>query len=207
MDLKASDIPFFWGYTITTFWELKAAIHVGVSQVRIGAPIFFEVDKLKRFQVTKRIAANIAHEGYIPTTDGIAGSWIRPEDVETYSDVFDIIEFAGCDGSKEDALYRIYAEQHEWPGRVDMLISNIRTDAYNRMIPEEFAQTRRYCGQRCAAGGHCRICHRLLYLADPKVIQPYKDYLDEKRKERTEGTEGLNPTAAMKVGKILQSRD
>jgi hypothetical protein len=93
-DLKAAGIPFFWGYTITTFWELATAVAAGVSQARIGAPIFFDTQHLKNFHITKRVCANVAHDGYLPNMDGIPGPWIRPEDIEDYEDIFDIIEFA-----------------------------------------------------------------------------------------------------------------
>lgn len=181
-ELVKAGIPFFWGYTITTFSELQALILAGASEVRIGAPLFFECDKLKNFDITKRICANVAHEGYLPFMDGIIGSWIRPEDTETYEDTFDIIEFADCKEHKEEALYRIYAEQKNWPGRVDMIITNIETEAYNRMIPEEFAAARKNCGQRCASGGTCRICYRLLHLADPELIKDYQKTIEEKKK-------------------------
>jgi hypothetical protein len=181
--LKEAGIPFFWGYTITTFEELKALIAVGASQVRIGAPLFFQCDKLKKFDITKRVCANIANEGYLPYFDGVIGSWLRPEDVETYSDTFDIIEFADCKEHKEEALYRIYAEQKHWPGRVDMIISNIDTEAYNRMIPTEFAEARKNCGQRCVSGGACRICYRLLHLANPELIREYQEAMENKTEE------------------------
>lgn len=182
--LIEAGIPFFWGYTITTFWELQALIAAGASEVRIGAPLFFECEKLKKFDISKRVCANIAHEGYLPFVDGITGSWIRPEDVETYDDVFDIIEFADCKEHKEEALYRIYAEQKHWPGRVDMIITNINTEAYNRMIPEDFAAVRRTCGQRCASGSGCRICHRMLHLANPDLIRQYKEEVLDKAGEK-----------------------
>lgn len=182
--LKELGIPFFWGYTVTTFWELHALVAAGVSQVRIGAPLFFQADKLELFDVTKRVCANVAHEGYLPFVDGVTGSWIRPEDVDFYDDVFDIIEFADCKEHKEEALYRIYAEQKNWPGRVDMIITNIETDAYNRMIPEQFAGVRRNCGQRCMAGGACRVCHRLLHLANPDLIKQYKEEVIDKAEEK-----------------------
>ena len=182
--LIEAGIPFFWGYTVTTFWELQALIAAGVSQVRIGAPLFFEGEKLKKFNITKRVCANIAHEGYLPFVDGITGSWIRPEDVDTYDDVFDIIEFADCKEHKEEALYRIYAEQKHWPGRVDMIITNIDTEAYNRMISEEFVAARKNCGQRCVAGGACRICYRMLNLANPELIREYKETVLDKAEQK-----------------------
>lgn len=178
--LVEEDIPFFWGYTVNTFWELQALIAGGASQVRIGAPLFFQCDKLKSFNITKRICANIAHEGYLPFSNGIVGSWIRPEDVEAYEDTFDIIEFADCKEHKEEALYRIYAEQKQWPGRVDMIISNITTDAYNRMILPEFAEHRKNCEQRCMSNGACRICYRTLNLANPELVKEYKETVIDK---------------------------
>jgi hypothetical protein len=98
--------------------------------------------------------------------------------------VFDIIEFADCKEHKEEALYRIYAEQKHWPGRVDMIITNIDTEAYNRMIPEDFAAVRRTCGQRCVAGGACRLCHRMLHLANPDLIKQYKEEVLDKAGEK-----------------------
>ena len=49
--LVEAGIPFFWGYTVTTFWELQALIAAGASEVRIGAPLFFECEKLKKFDI------------------------------------------------------------------------------------------------------------------------------------------------------------
>ena len=172
--LKEAGIPFFWGYTVTTFWELKALIAAGVSEVRIGAPLFFDCGKLQRFDIPKRAYANIAHEGYFAHVDGVTGTWIRPEDVAAYEDTFTTLEFADCKEHKEEAMFRIYAEQHNWPGRVDMIISNITTEAYNRMIPDQFAEARKNCGQRCVAGSPCKICHHILHLANPDLIREYK---------------------------------
>lgn len=173
-ELKDNNIPFFWGYTVGTGAELVALKNLGVSQVRIGAPLFFQTKVLKEFDVKYRVAANIAHEGYIPGMSGINGSWIRPEDIELYEDIIDTIEFADCDNAKEQALYRIYAEQKAWPGKVNMLISNIENDkAYNRMLPREFTEHRLNCGQRCASGGACQLCYRYFTLADKELIENY----------------------------------
>ena len=65
-----------------------------------------------------------------------------------------------------------------------MIITNIETDAYNRMISEHFAGARSNCGQRCMAGGACRICHRLLHLADPDLIRQYKEEVIDKAEEK-----------------------
>lgn len=175
-ELKDNNIPFFWGYTINTAAELVALKNFGVSQARIGVPLFFQTNVLKKIDLIYRVSANIAHEGYIPGMSGINGSWIRPEDVELYDDVIDIIEFADCDNNKEQALYRIYAEQKAWPGKVNMLITNIEDDkAYNRMLPREFTEHRLNCGQRCSSGGACSLCYRYFGLADKELIKEYAE--------------------------------
>lgn len=180
VELAAAGIPYFWGYTITTFYELDAVCECGVSEVRIGAPIFFMIDKLKRFEnVKKRVAANIAHPGYIPHTKGIVGAWIRPEDVDLYEGVIDTIEFADCDSNKEEALYRIYCEQKQWPGKVNMIISNIDDNiAYNRMLPRDFTEMRLNCGQKCLSGSACQACYRHFHLADPELIRGYAEAMN-----------------------------
>ena len=176
--LRNENIPFFWGYPISNGYELESMRAMGVCEVRVTAPLFFYGDLLRECGVPIRVTANVAHEGYIPGMNGIIGSWIRPEDVEVYEGIVDIIEFADCDMKKEQALYRIYAEQKNWPGRVDILITNISTTAYNRMIPPTFAESRINCRQRCVHGGSCRICERLLYLADKERIQAYIDSVE-----------------------------
>ena len=176
--LKEAKIPFFWGYEIGTGYELEALIKLGVCEARITAPLFFQTDYLRNCGIPIRVTANVAHGGYIPTSDGVIGAWIRPEDVNMYEDIITTLEFADCKNNKEQALYRIYAEQHEWPGRVDMIITNINTEAVNRMIPSDFTETRLRCGQRCTTGGACRKCYRHLHLADPELITNYLEAME-----------------------------
>lgn len=176
---KTNNMPFFWGYEITTAYELNAVIAAGVCEARIGAPLFFDTDYLKKCGIPLRVTANVAHAGYFEHLDGINGSWIRPEDLDMYEGIFTTVEFADCDQNKEQALFRIYAEQKKWPGRVDMLISNIEApEAYNRMLPPEFTSTRLNCRQRCASGGACRICYRYMSLADPDKIKAYAEHFN-----------------------------
>ena len=161
-------IKYFWGYEVCTPYELKGiAEHYHVSYVRVGAPLFFQQDIIAKFGIPVRATANIAHFNYIPQTDGVNGTWIRPEDVGMYEPTVAVIEFSDADRSKEQALYRIYAEQHAWPGEVSMIITNIGKDCTNRMLPPDFTEARLNCGQKCAAFGRCRLCYHYFSLADP----------------------------------------
>jgi hypothetical protein len=117
------------------------------------------------------VTANVAHDGYLPYEDGVNGSWIRPEDVDMYTAI-NVIEFADCDKKKEQALFRIYAEQHAWPGDINLLISNIGKNCVNRMLPSTFTRARLVCGQRCVTGA-CQLCYRYFSLANPDLLKPY----------------------------------
>ena len=180
IELKDAGIPFFWGYEITTGYELEALIRLGVCEARIGAPLFFCGDFLKTCGIPLRVTPNIAHNGYIPETDGIVGSWIRPEDIDMYENIFNTIEFADCDVKKEQALYRIYAEKKHWPGEIHMIISNLEDKmALNRLLfSEDFTKTRLNCGQKCMTGGSCKICYRLVNLANRDLIKDYAESMN-----------------------------
>ena len=145
---------------------------MGVSQLIIDAPLFFQMDKVKAFGIPVRAAANLSNRGILPTADaGVVGPWIRPEDVSIYEKYIDIIEFLQVNLKQEQALFRIYAEQHEWPGDVKLIINDLDSPALNRLIPPTFAKSRLNCGHRCQESGTCHICWRFLNLADEEKLR------------------------------------
>lgn len=171
-------IPFYWGYAVTTPRDLNAIARLGPSYVKVDAPLFFDAELLQRVGIPVRAVPNVAHYAYLPYTDGVNGIWIRPEDVELYEGIVGAMDFEDCDLKKEQALFRIYAEQHKWPGELDMLISNLGASPTNRMIPPDCAIARLTCRQRCESGSACRLCWRYFSLANPDKLR----YLLEKDK-------------------------
>ena len=174
---KDLGIKFYCGFPIATFYELRRWINMGVCYVRLDAPLFFDLPTVAPIcgETPIRAVANVSYEVLWGDDDGVCGPWIRPEDVEVYESYISVIEFEDCDNRKEQALYRIYAEQHEWPGDVKMLISNVHAEGVNRMIPPSFAEKRIKCKQRCKSTGSCHICHLLLKLANPTALKNYKE--------------------------------
>jgi hypothetical protein len=170
---KEIDVKFYLGYPVTSFYELNALIDQEVSYVVVGMPLFFETDKLMRYDVPFRCVPNVAYIDGIWREHGACGQWIRPEDLELYEEVFDVIEFSHVNPDKEEALYRIYAEQHTWPGELGMIIENLNHVGENRMLGPELTRKRLNCGQRCQSGGACRICKLSLALATPEFIKAY----------------------------------
>lgn len=173
-----NNIKYYWGYEITTPYELKAlAESTKVCYVKIGAPLFFQQDLVAKYGIPVRAVPNIAHYNYLPHSDGVNGTWIRPEDVKLYEPTIAAIEFEGIERQEqEQALYRIYAEEQAWPGKLDMIVQNlgIAQAPTNRMIPSDLAETRRNCKQRCTwPNAACSLCYRYFSLADPEKLRPY----------------------------------
>lgn len=176
---KEAGIPFYMGYPAKTFYEIQGLMNLGVSYIRIDAPLFFRMDELKNFDVPKRLVVNLAYCDLLPRDNGVNGIWIRPEDLNMYEDYIHSIEFGSCDAKKEQALFRIYAEQHEWPGELGMIVDNLNYAGLNRMLHSDVTKARMNCGQRCATTGSCRICYRALNLADQSLMRGYVEATEQ----------------------------
>lgn len=166
-----------WGYKypVSTFMELDSLKKLGAHSVLIDAPLTHRLYEVEDYNFAEvRMVANVAYYAYIPRENGVVGSYIRPEDVETYAGYVDVIEFEDCDKKREQALYRIYMENHAWPGNLRTIITNLDYNGVNRMIPADFAEKRMNCGQRCLESGSCHLCYRYLDLANPELLKAYK---------------------------------
>ena len=164
----------FYGFPVTTFYELNALKSIGVEYVNIGIPLFFQMDKVKEFQVPVRVVPNVAYTDRMPRENGIFGQWIRPEDLEKlYGEYVDAVEFDSVDPEKEAVLYRVYAVEKKWNHGLDLLIVNLDYQTSNRMILSGTMEKRLTCGHRCQYGSGCRVCERSLNLANPDKIEEY----------------------------------
>ena len=171
-------LPFIYGYAVGTWFELNAIVENGACQVRLAPPLTHDLEKVRnRLPENVRIRAvpNMAHDNFFPRKDGVTGSWIRPEDIKAYSKYIDIFEFEDCSSAeREQVLYDIYT-RGEWPGDLNMLITNLNYPGVNRMLPPDITEKRMTCGQRCESNKTCYVCYRLLNLADPDKLGKYVD--------------------------------
>lgn len=177
-ECRERNIPFYMGYPVKTFYELNALKDYGVCYVRLAEPLFFEMDKVKNVGIPVRVVPNVTYIDGVPRKDGVCGTWLRPEDIELYEEYVSVCEFEDCNEEKEQALFRIYAEQHKWPGTMSLLFTNFNHEGTNRMILPEVAQKRLNCGQRCQSGGACKICYRAVDLAEPDKYGYLKESTD-----------------------------
>lgn len=169
-------LEYYLGYPVTSFFELYALKDMGVCYVRLDNELFFQLDKVKNCGVPVRAVPNVAYIDGLRRENGILGTWIRPEDLETiYGEYITAVEFEDSDRQKEQAMFRIYAEQKEWRGPFETLITNFNADGVNRMIQSEVSKIRTTCAQRCLKTNTCNICKRSFFLANPDLISTYRD--------------------------------
>lgn len=174
IEVQKNGIKGMWGYPITTYEDLDYWISLGVSQVALGTPLFFDLPKVKKIikNIPIRAIVNIADYD-----EPLTSCWIRPEDIPIYETFITTIEFEDCDAKKERALFRIYKNQ-EWSGDISMLITNFAEAGLNRLIDRSFGERRTRCRHRC---DKCRFCSICLDLAQPELY----DYLKENRNDNS----------------------
>lgn len=172
---KQNNISYYWGYPINTYYDLQTLKDLGVCYIRLDAPLFFEMDEVKRFGIPVRAVPNVAHLNEIPNKNGVYGTWIRPEDTPLYEDYIEVLQFEDCDLKKEAVLYQVYAQQKQWIGPLSLLITNLSCKADNSLILQEATKMRLNCGQKCQKTGRCHICERALRLADNEKLKSYLD--------------------------------
>ena len=155
------NIKWYWPFPITSYYELDAVIKLNPSFIMIGPPLSFDLENVSRKVkgIPLRMTVNVAQPTYLPAIgDGVCGQWVRPEDAAAYEKYIDTFEFDEVNLSQEETLLKIYKENKNWPGRLNLIIKRLNFNIDNRIIPDEFAQARMTCGQTCFKTGICKLC-------------------------------------------------
>lgn len=163
------DCRWYANYPVESFSEANALIRLRSECIRLGSPLFFQMDRVALLRHTQvRLVPNQAYLSVVPRENGICGQWIRPEDMHLYWDALPdiMVEFDFCQPTEEEALYRIYAEQHNWPGPLSMIVQNLNDNALNRLLEPGIGLTRLSCGHKCQdPTGSCHVCPNAFKLA------------------------------------------
>lgn len=178
-ECRRLELKFYYKYTVTSFYELEALKEMGVSYVRIGVPLIFDLKNVARYGIPIRAIPNLAYEPYLDHEHGICGGWIRPEDTDKYGEYIDVFEFyAPKMLEKEATLYHVYAENKQWPGNLNLLIDYLNIDANNNAIYDEenFAENRMNCKHRCMSSKNCHYC-----IDQIKFIDTINKYRNKKK--------------------------
>ena len=187
-DAQEYSFPYYWAYPVSTYFELRGLIDLGVSQVFLDAPLTHDLINIKSTipeNIILRACPNKAYNDYMPRANGIKGFYIRPEDISVYNNYISILEFDYSELSQELTLCKIY-KKGVWNGNLNLLINRLNYDIDNRgfeLVPgfleeeEEvneklFAERRISCQQKCQrvpqSCNFCNIIFRFITTLDKR---------------------------------------
>lgn len=175
--------------TIFFNWDsLYEAAATGVSEVFIGGELGFDLPKVREFcnrhEMRIRAYPNLASSAWFGmTTNSFKTFFIRPEDIDFYSQFIDIFEFyKGI--NEQNVNYHIYEKSKKYPGPFKEFITYYTTDEDNHFIyPKNFAEMRHDCRKRCLYKNNCHFCDSVASLATEIKNNPEYDLLDKVQKE------------------------
>lgn len=145
-----------------TDWETFRYLQtIGASDIYIDGPLGFQTSALVKGKdsVAIRVSPTVSPNTALSIKDTNANSFfIRPEDLEKYSNAIDIIDFKVANQEKEDTLFQIY-KRGTFGFNLKELIEGLNYTVPNLFITPDFAQNRLNCGQRCKIPGKsCHLC-------------------------------------------------
>lgn len=164
--LAKADIPFYEAAPCLDWERLNYLLDEGVSDINLSGPLAFAFGKVKRLlhflgrNVQIRVTPNKVTTLH-PETNPLIGFYIRPEDIETYEDCIDVLDFEGLE--LQDVFYSIYAEHKSFIGNLNQCIYDFKSSVDNKGLVTLFGERRKNCEQECLKG---RLCHRCYDLAD-----------------------------------------
>ena len=170
-EMNEANIPWFWPFPITTFYELKFILSWNPCYIVLGPPLCFDLETVKKITKTPiRLMPNLAAPEYLrhmSQEPNFTGPWIRPEDVKFYEPYVEVMEFYNNDGrlKTEEILLDVYTKAN-WPGNLNLLLTDLNFNVDNRAIVEDLGQRRVICGQRCMKNGTCHLCESALRFAE-----------------------------------------
>lgn len=158
--VQDSELPFFFGNFVKDWDTLHYFKKFNPTDMYVTESLGFEIQKvaavLAPAGIKVRCFPNVAQSA-AEMECGLKTFFIRPEDVEKYSEYVDVLEFFG-DSVHMDTYYKIYTKDKKWFGKLKEIIAGLKSDIDSRHIPEQFADSRMNCGKRCLKGSGCKLC-------------------------------------------------
>lgn len=173
---KKRNIDFFFNMDVEEYSDIELLKEMGVCYISVRGRMFFELGAVAAFGIPIRLCNdNILSNGQLSVfRKNWNAPFIRPEDVSAYEHYVETLFFDTNNAKREETLYRIYAQTHQWSGDLSILFPQINMEKItNRMLPENFGEKRLNCNQICSKSLRCHFCERAMSLANPSKIKEY----------------------------------
>ena len=172
---EEAGIPFYFNFRIDSWDVFHYYVSLNVSDIFISGELGFDLKRVSRIAKGKgirlRAYANYS-VGFNPFSNGFKDFYIRPEDVDKYSEYIDVLEFWDS-VDKQNVLYEVYFHDKEWNGNLQEIIQGLKVKINNYYIlGPEFGRRRMNCRRKCQKGEGCQLCERLVELAETLENSP-----------------------------------
>ena len=192
---KTLSIPFFFGTGVNNWDNLNELIELGVSDIYLTGDLCFNLSSVAKYvpgDIHLRCFVNLCQSDW-DNSKGLKTFFIRPEDIDFYSGIFDVFEFYKSEDI-QNTLYEVYFKDKEWNGNLREIIKGLKRDLNSYYIlGDEFGRTRANCQRKCIKGGSCEMCDRLAELADSLEKSPdyevFKRRMIDGKRSLSEGTD------------------
>lgn len=169
-ELQELQLKYYYQFPIDNWEEFNFWIQSGASDINIGNQLCFELEKCKNmskeYNVKLRTDIGVVQKKF-KTTNDYQSFFIRPEDIDYYSQYIDVYNLYWYYEDKRDlkVLYDIYAIDKYWYGNLQEIISDLSELINSKCLLATFAENRTNCGRKCLSGSNCRICKNMFELA------------------------------------------
>lgn len=161
--IKEYDLPFYINLRVNNWDTFRGILDLGVSDIYITEDLCFNLLSVSSIAhsrgVQLRTFPNVAQSQW-SSMSSLKKFFIRPEDIDEYSTYIDVVEFFG-DVDKTEVLYKIYAIDKKWMGKLNEIIIGFDGDLDSRFILPKFSTYRANCRKKCLKGQNCRICEAI----------------------------------------------
>lgn len=186
--LQKEEIPFFFNTCINNWDTLQGFLNFGVSDIYVTDELGFELDevakKAHKQNVKVRVFPNIAQSSW-KTTPDLKKFFIRPEDIEEYNSFVDVCEFYETDTMQSvqlDVLYKAYAIDQRWFGRLSEIILDFNADLDGRFTHPLWISRRIRCGKKCFKNSMCDLCTTIAELG--QTLEKAQITIEKPEKEK-----------------------
>ena len=169
--IKEKNLKFYYYYAVYNWEDFNFWLKAGVSDIVIGNQLCFELDKCKslatEYNIILKTDIGIVQKHYYSIED-YQSFFIRPEDIEFYSEYIDVFNLYWSNSSEKrdlGVLYDIYAIDKYWYGNLQEIILQLQEPIDSRCLLAGFAKNRINCGRRCLSGSNCNLCKNQIDLA------------------------------------------
>lgn len=180
--LVQKNLPHFYNEIITTWDKFNGFLSLKVTDIIIGEEIAFSAkilsDNAKKNHISLRFFANVCQSSW-DEEKSLTTFFIRPQDINFYEHYFDVCEFYISWQNKHqfNPVYKSYAIDKKWFGRLDLLIVGYKGDEDSRYLLPEFGIRRLNCGKKCnkTNPSTCSFCYKIATVG--KVLQENNFYI------------------------------